>query len=620
MYIEYVEKLDKASILLPNIFDELLSITGATERIRKETELEERAKVLGVKTQFNKLYKAAKRDLLCANYASSFSGQDYELDTGSWQCSDEGICTLGEKGLIWACSHPIYPTRVLVNIETGTFKVELKFFVKGKWRTVLVDKETIASNTKIIKLASWGVNVTSENSRALVKYLSDIEALNEDVIVENVSTSRFGWMHDAYNTFMPYGKDIIFDNSQNLKFLFDSINQVGNRTRWYELAKELRKTDKKEIAIYMASSLASVLVDPCGALPFIVNLWGETGKGKTVLLKLAASIWADPGEGQYMADAKSTVTAQEVRLDTLNSLPMLIDDMAQIKNQYDGDFSNLIYRWCSGQGKDRSNINLSLDRLKHWKNCILTNAEHSLITETMQGGAINRIIDVEMDDGYIFQDGNYVCEVLKDNYGWCGREFIDLIQEIGFDKVREIQKDFVTKIKETASKKGINKEEKQIIPMSIILTADKLATDYLYQDGIYLDFMTCFNLLKDQGEVSEHKRACQLINDSIAQNYSKFSDSDDDEYKGERWGKIITENGQDIAVIIGSVFSKILSSGGFQERSFLSWAKKNDIIKCDVTGKTKKTSRIGNINTRCVFFKLQEDDDFAETDLDDIPF
>lgn len=171
-------------------------------------------------------------------------------------------------------------------------------------------------------------------------------------------------------------------------------------------------------------------MEPLNALPFVVNLWGDTGKGKTVAIMLAASVWAYPGGNDYVTDPKSTVTALELRLDFLNNFPMLVDDMAQLKEKYNGDFSELVYMLCSGKGKDRANANLGLNKSTTWKNVILTNGEYSLVTETMQGGAVNRIIDVSMAEGYIFPNGNELVETIKQNYGFAGPMFIDVINQI----------------------------------------------------------------------------------------------------------------------------------------------------------------------------------------------
>lgn len=619
--MEYINELDKQSILSQALLDEYSEVESYVDKERYKNLILSRAKELGCKTEVSRLLSAQKKDITSPlrSYEAKFP-DGTTLNTGKWQLTEQGIVTLGEKGLIVACPHPIFLTKVLVNIESGNFKAEIKFHIKNKWRTITVDKEVIASSSKIVKLASFGVNVTSESAKALVSYLSDLEALNEDKITEETSTSRFGWIHDDFNTFMPYGNNVKFDSAQNLQHLFDSIKQVGYRDKWYDLVKRLRKEGRFEVLMYLASSLASVLVEPCGALPFIVSIWGDSGRGKTVLLMLGASIWADPSEGQYLADAKATITAQEIRLDTLNNLPMLIDDMAQVRNQWDGDFSQLVYRWCAGQGKDRSNINLGLDRLKHWKNCILTNAEHSLVTETMTGGAINRIIDIEMGDGYIFEDGNAVCEVLRNSYGHCGFEFVNIIQDKGFDWVVQIQRDYAKRIKEYAKAMSVVKEEKQIIPMSIILTADKIATEYIYQDGIYLDFNKCFDLLKSQGDVSEHTRAYEFIRDFVISNGRLFKENETAEPREncETYGYWLDKYK---VAFIKTKFNKVLEKEGFQAKAFESWALKSNKIVASSTGKSTITTRVNGIPTKCIHFVMEDPDAFIDMEeVEDNPF
>lgn len=317
-----------------------------------------------------------------------------------------------------------------------------------------------------------------------------------------------------------------------------------------------------------------------------------------------------------MTDAKATTTAMEIRLNVLNSLPMTLDDMAQVKNQYDEDFSQLIYRWCAGKGRDRSNKELGLNKLTSWHNCILTNAEHSLVTETMQGGAINRIIDIEMGDGYIFPNGNEVADVLRHNYGWCGREFVEQVQLMGFEEIREIQKGYVSKIQQYAKEKGVEKEEKQILPMSIILTADEISEKYLFQDGIRLDLEECCDLLKNRGEVSEHKRAYQYIRETIVANMFRFENDPDKNI--EQWGVFL--NNDRYASIIGNRFDKILKEAGFQTKAFLSWAKKQKIVKTDASGNAKIQTKINGRNVRCVQLDMEyEDAEFSALDEDN-PF
>ncbi len=620
MYLECIEKLDRDTLLSEDVLTELFSQDDAYLAEQYRQALVARAAELKCKTDFNRLYQAFRKEVRKAylqgtdkpTYVTEFTNQP-TLRSGGWIATDEGVWAMSDRGRIIACMHPIYISRILINAETGIHKAEIMFKVRGRWRSTFIDRKAIASRSGIIALADSGVQVTSENAGLLIQYLSEMEALNPDDVKEQTSTSRLGWIGD---TFMPYGEDVIFDNEQALMSLFQSIRQVGSRQRWYELIKDIRKDRRIETLVYIAASLGSVLVEPVGALPFVVDLWGETGKGKTVALMVATSIWADPNEGAYMTDAKATTTAMEIRLNVLNSLPMTLDDMAQIKNQYDEDFSQLVYRWCAGKGRDRSNKELGLNKMTSWHNCILTNAEHSLVTETMQGGAINRIIDIEMGDGYLFQNGNEIADTLRHNYGWCGREFIDVIQEIGFEEVRRIQKDYMAAIQRHAEDQGVEKEEKQIIPMSIILTADQIAEEYLFKDGVRLDLGECCDLLKNRGEVSEHQRAYQFIRETVVANMFRFT-GDDDEHT-EQWG-VLTPSDKYVT-IIGNKFDQIMKEGNFQSKAFLSWAKKNGLVKTDSKGNTKIQTKIHGRNVRCVLLDMdEENDEFMPLD-DDNPF
>ena len=619
MYLENISKLDKSSLLDEKLLSELFSLDDAYLIEKYRQEIVSRAIEMKCKTEFMKLLSAYQKQIKQQNlridkptYLTDFDNQP-ALRCGSWVANDEGVWILSDKGRVYACTHPIYISRILINAETGIHKAEIKFKVRRRWHTVFIDRKALASRTSILQLADHGVQVTSENAGMLVRYLADIEAENPDDVTEQTSTSRLGWIGE---TFMPYGDNIIFDNEQALMSLFNSIQQLGSRQRWYECVKDIRAKKRIELLIYIAASFASVLVEVVGALPFVVDLWGETGKGKTVALMVATSIWADPNEGAYMTDAKATATAMEIRLNVLNSLPMTLDDMAQIKNQYDGDFSQLVYRWCAGKGRDRSNKELGLNKLTSWHNCILTNAEHSLVTETMQGGAINRIIDIEMGEKDLFEDGNEVANLLRNNYGWAGREFVEQVQLMGFEEVRDIQRLYADKIRTYAKDKGIEKEEKQILPMSIILTADEIAEKYLFQDGIRLNMADCCDLLKNKGEVSEHKRAYQYIRETVVANMFRFRNDSDD--KVEQWGSYL--EGDQYATIIGNRFDKIMNEAGFQTKAFLSWAKKQNFVKTDSSGSPKVQAKINGCNVRCVKLDMNAESLDFTGDFDDNPF
>ena len=654
-YIEHPEQLSKDSFSDPALYLELVAIEDELDRQSEVQKMRDRAKRIseetkdrGLVTAFDNMWAAAQRNQarhikmqkterneLMGVYQTKFSLLDdsIQLNCGSWEADDQGVKLHTDSGVVWACPHPIFPTKVLRNAETGKYKIELVFQIRGKTRKIYVNRETIATPNKILKLADDSIQVTNISAPLLVKYLADVETLNPEIIKEYASTSRLGWIEDVNEDgertkyFLPYQQDVIFDNELNTKALFDSITTHGDRDKWYSLIKDIRAKKQPEVLINLAASFASVLVDPCGALPFIVSLWGGTGIGKSVILKICTSVWADPGEGKYITDAKATTTAMEMRLNILNSLPMTLDDMAQIKNQYDEDFSELIYRWCAGKGRDRSNKELGLNKLTSWRNCTITNGERSLVDESTQGGAVNRVIDIEASGDVLFngKTGNKTVNLIEKNYGFAGKEFIEIIEKIGFEAINQKMNEQYDRIKANAESKGVEKEDKQIVPMALILTADALTEEYLFKDGITLDIDLCVDYLKNKGEVSEDKRAYEYLLGTITMNQFRFNDDDtEDSGNYEKWG--FYKNADWIA-IFSNAFDKIMQQGGFQPKAFLSWAKKKNLLELGTGGRPRKGVSKGSIRgVKAVVIKVSNDEETPEesgfmTDLqEELPF
>jgi hypothetical protein len=190
----------------------------------------------------------------------------------------------------------------------------------------------------------------------------------------------------------------------------------------------------------------------------------------------------------------------------------------------------------------------------------------------MKGGAINRILDFEMQEGYIFESGNAVVEVLKDNYGFAGPRYVDLIKDIPEETLNNLRREFEAKIKEEAERQGSVKEEKQILPLSVLLLADKIATDYIFEDGIYLDLPTMVANLKDVNDVSEGQRAYDTLIDYTNVYQARFSS--DNDFKPESWGFVK----DDCLNIIPSIMRKIAKEENFSVRAFCSWAKSKNLI------------------------------------------
>lgn len=594
-----LKELDADSILDDEVFIELFEIEDSIERSKRKVQLGRRARVLGVKSDFDELlkgYNQADREMkrqeketraVCSldNY-TNFSGEYDNMFCGGWIANDTGIYAQTSGGIEEvACYHPILPIERLKNLETGEEQIKLAYKRNGRWNEIVVPKIMITSASKIVALSGRGIAVTSENAKLLVKYLADVENGNDDYIDVQYSTSKLGWIE---NEFIPYDTDIIFDGDSRFRQTFESVSERGSYKLWLDHVKDLRKSGRIEVKFLLAASFASVLVHPLVGLPFFVDLWGETEGGKTVSLMVAASVWANPDESSYIGDFKTTDVALEAKADMLNNLPMFLDDTSKTSARIRDNFEGIVYDLCSGKGKSRSNKDLGINRENRWKNVMICNGERPLSSYVNQGGAINRILEVECGKK-VYDDPQKTADTVKKNYGFAGKKFVEVIRELGIDRIREIQSEFKKELF------NADKMQKQSLSLSIVLTADKIATEHIFNDGQYISLDDAKSVLIDRNELSDNERCYQFILDKVAMNSQRF----DLLSNCEKWGVI--EDGY--AIIYNQAFKELCRSGGFSEKSFLSWADKNSLIQTQ-GGRLNKVKKVNGSPIRCVYIKL----------------
>ena len=552
-------------------------------------------KIRNFKTLY-KEYLSSKDGNTYGLNATNFTGQEFSLNCGDWSCDDYGVTIFGRNGAEEiACTHPIMPVQRLYNIDSGTEKLKIAYRKGQQWRSTIVDKRVLASNSAILQLADFGIAVNSENSRLLVRYITDIEAMNYEKIPELNSVGRLGWI-SGYD-FSPYVENLVFDGETSFKHFFESVKTCGSYDTWLEVAATVRNSDSIPARVMLAAAFASVLVEPCGALPFFVHLWGNTEGGKTVALMLAASVWANPRIGEYIHSFNSTGVAQELSAVFTNSLPLILDELQIVQEKK--DFDKTIYQLSEGVGRQRGAKTGGLQKTGTWNNCILTSGEMPLSGTASGGGAVNRIIDVEYTSK-IFEDPVYVAETVKKNYGYAGKKFIECISNDDvMDEIRAKQKHYMKQLQQSES------TDKQSMAASIILTADFFAERFIFHDGYALTIDDIKPFLATKTDVSQSKRAYEYIMDVVTMNANHFIPTQNE--NTEIWGAIDTE----YAYVISSKFKSLMIEAGFNPVAVLSWLKTNNLIEFEHDRKDK-VKKINKISRRCIWLKLDN-----VTDLED---
>ena len=525
-----------------------------------------------------------------------------ELFSGEYICDENGVFVTDKYGYEQTiCRHPIMPVQRLCNIDSGEERLKIAYKKGRVWRSIIVEKSVIASSSSILQLAANGIMVNSENAKSLSTYLLEIEQLNYEIIPEQKSVGRLGWLGE--HGFSPFVDELVFDGENNFKNIFNAVRQEGSRNAWLYAMQDLRK-EKSPGRLFLAASFASAILEPCGLLPFFLHAWGGTETGKTVGLMIAASVWASPRLGDYILTFNSTLVGQEMTASFLNSLPMCIDELQIQSSAGIKDFDKIIYQLTEGVGRTRGAKYGGLQRTNKWKNCIITNGEHPISNANSGGGAVNRVIEFECAEK-VYSDLVGICSVIQSNYGFAGREFVEYLQTDGaVERVNALQKEYYRELLKSDS------TDKQAASASAILAADYIATELIFKDGNNLTVDDLEKIMAKKKEVNVNSRALEFVYELVERNTNKFKPNEYGDYQGEVWGKI----DDDFIFIIKSVFDREMGNAGFNSTAFLAWAKRNDLIATDAGKRTRKARIVGSAtNCVCIRKDLSEYDPFTDS-------
>ena len=460
---------------------------------------------------------------------TEFINQPIKLFCGDWIANSSGVkriktSTSGKSFDEVASAIPIMPTEILENLNTGIEKIKIEFF-KDKWKAVICDRVTAAHKMKIIDLANSGVEVNTENSKLLVKYIADCVSLNSNIIPRNKAVSQMGWIENA---FMPYAKNIRFDGEKENKHLYESLTTKGDYETWLNCISPLRKNIYLRMA--MAASFASPLIEIVNGLPFVFNLWGGTNTGKSVALMVAMSIWGDPSWGKLSRTMNSTINSMMSTAAFLRNLPYAGDELQTIKSTWD-NYDKLIMCICEGVERGRMSHDKN-NETRSWKCSFIFTGEEPCTKSSSGGGVKNRVIEVECKSPLIdVEKGSEIVSVITNNFGWAGEIFINHVQNKQLE-IASMYKEHFDRIM-----KGTDTTEKQAMAMACMLIGDDLAREVIFENEESLTLDDIKPFLTSRMAVDTSERSFQYILNVIAQHEANFDTAYSADVKIDMWGR-----------------------------------------------------------------------------------
>jgi hypothetical protein len=350
-------------------------------------------------------------------------------------------------------TRPILIIERCQSLDDDVAYLTLAWLVDGRWHTRVVPRAVIASRNKLIECAAFGLPVNSNNAPAVVAYFEAFEAENEKFLPVTIVTRQQGWLTVEGEELFLWGECVMRHESGNgqeehdveapqapaVRFIAsDAGNQQiaqalrrrGEFSAWHSAIQTLQGFPRAQLALF--TSLAAPLLKILGLASFIVDYSGETSRGKTSTLRVAASVWghcwesgADSPSFVYSWDA--TAVFLERLPETLQSMPVVVDETKRAKSP---EFiAKGIYGFCSGRGRGRG----SLDGVRPsgtWATVMITSGEQPIHTFTKDGGTHARVIAVwgspfGAADAATAQTVRSVIDVIRENYGHAGPRFVD---------------------------------------------------------------------------------------------------------------------------------------------------------------------------------------------------
>lgn len=472
-----------------------------------------------------------------------------QLKCEDWICSKDGVYkwVQGKKDtdppiLIDVSYQQIMPIGTTENIETGEQKYVIAFSVRRNgrfvWKNIKVEPAICCSKTKIVTLANLGIVVNDQKAKVLVNYLSDMYRINEDDLPITKAVSHFGWIG---KDFFPYVKDITFDGDNAQEKTVKAVKGHGSFETWRQACMDYRKN--LYVRLLMDASFASVLIKKLNCLCFVLHLWGPSGTGKTVAFMVAASIWGIPDE--LILSVDSTINYCTSRAALMKSLPVFVDE-TQLSR---GSLEKLIYAMTEGKTRGRLSRNSSEKDQKTWENVSFFNGEQPIVGEQSGAGAVNRVIELEVEQP-LFDNFTQTLEIVRENNGYAGEQFVKYIQSIPETQLVKRYKDLCKKLSALAQSTG-----KQVQSLACILLADQLVGECLFPAEASVDLLEGVGFLKKRDEVSLAERAYQFIVDWIAANENYF----DVMFSSKILGKVTKE----YCLFNQSEMMRVLEDNGF---------------------------------------------------------
>lgn len=347
----------------------------------------------------------------------------------------------GKRGDDKVTHAPPFITRALVDVSSGEHRVELTYAANDNgWQTVMVSRKAIAdARTLVSELAPIGGPVTSQSAGKLVEWLSEFEAVNVNAIERVDCLGSAGW-HSVGGESVFVAGDVIRGEGSKLTVavdtrgerarLFAALKPKGSDVDAHRAALRAAWEADPRCAAVICAAFAAPMLRKLGQPNFAIHLPGPSSRGKTSMLKCAASVYGNPSSAAWVASWNVSQAAAEIRASTLTDLPQCYDEVGSSDPEI---VERMIYDLCNGTSRSRATRDFFVRESRSWHTIILSTGERELVDEDAATGAQVRVVQLPVSGfGELKADEvDALREACAAHAGVIGRDWLGML--VGFD-------------------------------------------------------------------------------------------------------------------------------------------------------------------------------------------
>ncbi len=347
-------------------------------------------------------------------------------------------------------SAPVWIEKRQLDCASGKELVKICWMRDKQKRSLTVSKKTISESRLIVGLSEHGLPVNSNNASGLVQYLADFDTVNIEVLPASRVTSQLGYHKvDGKDCFVlpdqviPADAGIEFySDDPGITQLAQGFHTAGTLEEWVKAVNIAKDYPPAKFALFAAlAPLLGVFLD----FPnIIVDLCGRTSGGKTIVLRLAASIYGNPNEhdaGSVVHTWATTLTFLERNASFVNNIAVFLDDSKHAQDEQ--GVSKAIYLLGQGRGKGRATIT-GVQQTSTFRNNTISSGEKPLTDFGRNGGAHARVINLWGSPLGDFspehaETATAINSIVTSSYGHAALRFVNFIlaNEDKWDEWRE---------------------------------------------------------------------------------------------------------------------------------------------------------------------------------------